>query len=88
MPERFVTLMYFERYEQAEYQRERLENAGIRAEVVEEWIGEPDEFTEDVDEPLTSNLIKLQVPESEAERAGQILEEETDNDMGSNPSIK
>jgi hypothetical protein len=85
MPERLVTLMRFERRSQAEYMVERLVNAGIEPTVQDERSGEPP--TPDT-LPLGGGPVLLQVPESRAKEAGEILQEGFDEDMGDiNPQI-
>jgi hypothetical protein len=85
MNERYVTLMRFRDLAQAEFHRELLENEGIDVVIVDD---RPDDQATPELLPDAGGPVLLQVPETEAERAGQILEEGFDERMGDdNPSV-
>lgn len=85
MQERYVTLMRFRDIDQALYHQELLENEGIPVLIVDE---RPDDEPAPELLPDAGGPVLLQVPETEAARAGQILEEGFDERMGDdNPSV-
>lgn len=86
MAEPRVTLMRFENPSQARFHAERLEADGITTFVENERVGEP---PEPHTLPVGGGPVLLQVPESEAKRAGEVLQEGFDSDMGEsqNPSV-
>jgi len=88
MPERMVTLLWFDSFEQAEYYKEQLEGAGIDAAVVDDRE-DSDELETEFPAQITG-LVRLMVAETDAMQAGQILEEKIDEMMGENgsPSIE
>jgi len=85
MPEKFVTIMTYERANQAQYHKEVLENAGIKAILTgrqSEEISSPDTL------PLSGGPVYLRVPENQALAAGQALEEHLDEMTGGNPAVE
>jgi hypothetical protein len=88
MPERMVTLLWFDKFEQAEYYREQLEDAGINSAVVDDRE-DSDELEDEFPQQITG-LVRLMVTERDAEAAGQVLEERIDEMMGESgsPSIE
>jgi hypothetical protein len=83
----FVTLMRYNSPSEARFHQELLDNAGIQS-VVTDASGEaPSEA-----EPLTlsedAGPVSLMVPEEWAKRAGEVLEEGMDDNMGDNPAIE
>ena len=87
MAERMVTLLWFDRFEQAEFYKEQLEDAGIVAAVIDD-TEESDEIEDEFPAQITG-LVRLVVAESDAVEAGQVLEEKMDEMMGESgsPSI-
>ena len=88
MPERMVTLLWFDSFEQAEYYKEQLEDAGIEAAVIDDRE-DSDELETEFPQQITG-LVRLLVAERDAMQAGQVLEEKIDKLMGENgsPSIE
>jgi len=88
MPERMVTLLWFDSFEQAEYYKEQLEDAGIDAAVVDDRE-DSDELETEFPTQITG-LVRLMVAERDAMQAGQVLEEKIDKLMGESgsPSIE
>jgi len=88
MPERMVTLLWFDSFEQAEYYKEQLEDAGIDAAVVDDRE-DSDELETEFPAQITG-LVRLMVAERNAMQAGQVLEEKIDKLMGESgsPSIE
>ncbi len=88
MPERMVTLLWFDSFEQAEYYKEQLEDAGILAAVVDDRE-DSDELETEFPQQITG-LVRLMVAEHDAVAAGQVLEERIDEMMGESgsPSIE
>jgi len=88
MPERMVTLLWFDSFEQAEYYKEQLEDAGIDAAVVDDRE-DSDELETEFPAQITG-LVRLMVTERNAMQAGQVLEEKIDKLMGESgsPSIE
>jgi hypothetical protein len=68
-----VTLLWFDKFEQAEYYREQLEDAGINSAVVDDRE-DSDELEDEFPQQITG-LVRLMVTERDAEAAGQVLEE-------------
>ncbi len=83
--ERLVTITRFETFEQAEYYVDRLENEGIVVTVVDESTREQ-HLTDIL--PGMGGPVLLQVGESDAAQAGQILAEELDEFLGDNPVLR
>lgn len=85
MIERLVTITRFETFEQAEFFVDRLESEGIPVTVV-------DESMQDVPRegalPGMGGPVLIQVAESDAAQAGQILEEELDEYLNDKPSLR
>jgi len=88
MPERTVTLLWFDDFEQAEYYKEQLEEAGIDAAVIDDRE-DSDELETEFPAQITG-LVRLVVAEQDAVEAGQVLEEKIDELMGESgsPSIE
>jgi hypothetical protein len=78
MGERLVTLLRYEHPDQAIMFQELLENEGIRVVVTDERPedGDPADAL-----PGVGTGVLLQVPESEAKRAAEILQEEFDHEL-------
>jgi len=86
MEERFVSLMSFDHEDQAQYYRERLENAGFTVQLANESTS--DIVTSREALPKLGGPIQLQVREEVAKRAGDLLAESFDNHMdGGNPAV-
>lgn len=77
MRERLVTLLRYEDPDQASYYQERLEAEGIRVVVTDarREEGEPDQAL-----PSTGGDVLLQVPETQAKEAADIIEQAVDNE--------
>jgi hypothetical protein len=87
MEERFVSLMSFDHEHQAQYYRERLENAGITVRLSNESTSEIVTSREAL--PKLGGPVQLQVREQDAKRAGDLLSESFDDQMeGENPAVK
>ena len=78
MAERLVTMLRYEHPDQALVFQEFLENEGIKAIITD---ARPDDGPPEEALPGPGNNVLLQVPESEAKRAGEILQEEFDHEM-------
>lgn len=78
MSERLVTLLRYEDPDQALYFQERLESEGIRVVITDERLGEgePDQAL-----PGSGGNVLLQVPETQAKEAADILEQAVDNEL-------
>ncbi|MFO7976369.1 MAG: DUF2007 domain-containing protein [Candidatus Hydrogenedentota bacterium] len=86
MEERYVNLMSFDHEHQAQYYRERLENAGIAAHLAN--VSTRDTVTSREALPKLGGPIQLQVREEDAKRAGELLAESFDDRLdGENPAI-
>lgn len=84
-----VTLMGFENEMQAQFPFEQLEGAGIPAQI-ENLSGETiSEAPEPEALPRMGGPVVLRVPEEQAKRAAEILEENMDDRMGEggNPAV-
>lgn len=93
MQERMVTLMRYQDIDQAMYHQEMLENAGISTTIVDN--SKTDEFdaiptlVDDLEQaalPALGGPVQLQVPESQAKMAGEVLAEGYDEAMDGNPA--
>lgn len=87
MVERFVSLMSFDHEHQAQYYRERLENAGIPVRLANESTS--DIVTSRDALPKLGGPVQLKVRETDAKRAGELLAESFDDQMDGdgNPAI-
>ena len=83
--ERLMTITRFETFDQAEYYVDRLEHEGIAVRVVDESTQA--EYVRDA-LPGMAGPVLVQVPETDAAQAGQILEEELDEFLGDNPALR
>lgn len=88
MAQRMVTLLWFDDFQQAEYYKEQLDDAGIVAAIVDDRE-ESDELEDEFPAQITG-LVRLVVSENDAAAAGQVLEEKIDELMGEggSPSIE
>ena len=85
MEERYVSLMSFDHDHQAQYYLERLENAGIQGRLANESTS--DTVTSREALPKLGGPVQLQVRETDAKRAGELLAESFDDQMdGGNPA--
>ena len=83
MPEKMATLTRYKDKEQAQYHKEILENAGIPVIIADDRTTDPPELPS---APRLGGHVLLQVAEHDLMRAGEVLEETLDTQMGDNPS--